>query len=199
METEMKPHVVLTDKFFRAMAYAAKWHQEQVRKSTNIAYISHPFGVAALVLESLGDEDQAIGGLLHDVAEDCGGEPRLVEIEELFGGRVAKIVAGCSDSLVAVGAVKAAWHDRKKAHIDHMKHASIDMLIVAAADKAHNGRAIASDLQAHGTVVWSRFNAGGVDCVWYYRSMLEVFEEREVSQALLNPLRNAIAIMENYL
>jgi len=46
------PHVYLSDRFFQAMAYAADAHKEQVRKSTNIAYISHPFGVASLVLEA---------------------------------------------------------------------------------------------------------------------------------------------------
>jgi len=32
--------------------------------------------VSALVLEHGGDEDQAIAGLLHDAAEDQGGDPR---------------------------------------------------------------------------------------------------------------------------
>ena len=89
MTEDLKPHVYLTDRFFDAMKYASHWHQDEVRKSTSIAYISHPFGVAALVLEALGDEDQAIAALLHDVAENCGGEARLTEIAEQFGPRVA--------------------------------------------------------------------------------------------------------------
>jgi len=69
-------------------------------KTYGNSHKSHPFGVAALIIKVGGDEDQAIAGLLHDVAEDCGGEPRLVEIAEKFGDRVAHIVRGCSDSLV---------------------------------------------------------------------------------------------------
>ena len=99
MSEKKKPHVYLTDRFFMAIAYANDAHKNQVRKSTDIAYISHPFGVAALVLEAGGDEDQAIAALLHDVAEDCGGEPRLKDIADKFGDRVAHIVRGCSDSL----------------------------------------------------------------------------------------------------
>ena len=64
------PPVTLTSKFLDAMNYANTQHSGQTRKATNIAYISHPIGVAALIIEARGDEDQAIGGLLHDVAED---------------------------------------------------------------------------------------------------------------------------------
>jgi hypothetical protein len=37
-----------------------------------------PFGVASLVIEFGGDEEQAIAGLLHDVIEDGGPERRRV-------------------------------------------------------------------------------------------------------------------------
>jgi (p)ppGpp synthase/HD superfamily hydrolase len=50
------------------------------------------------VLEDGGAEDEAIGALLHDAAEDAGGEARLEVIREQFGEPVAEIVAGCSDT-----------------------------------------------------------------------------------------------------
>src|SRR5262245_36252744 len=55
-----------------ALNYAADAHQTQLRKGTPIPYLSHLLGVASLVLEHGGDEDQAIAGLLHDVLEDAG-------------------------------------------------------------------------------------------------------------------------------
>ena len=88
MTKTTKPHVILTDRFFKALEYVATAHEMQVRKSTNIAYISHPLGVVALILEAGGDEDQAIAGLLHDVAEDCGGEVQIDKIRHRFGDRV---------------------------------------------------------------------------------------------------------------
>jgi (p)ppGpp synthase/HD superfamily hydrolase len=190
------PHVYLTDRFFKAMAYAADAHKEQVRKSTNIAYISHPFGVAALVLEAGGDEDQAIGGLLHDVAEDCGGEPRLIEIAALFGDRVAHIVRGCSDSLVVDEELKLPWESRKQEHLQHLGSADADILLVSAADKTHNARAIATDIQSIGDQVWERFNADQSQILWYYRSLLRLFTTRDVTPVLLNPLGAAITVMD---
>jgi len=191
-----KPHVYLTDSFFKAMAYATEAHKEQVRKSTNIAYISHPFGVASLVIEALGDEDQAIAGLLHDVAEDCGGEPRLAEIAQLFGERVAHIVRGCSDSLVVDEDKKAPWRQRKEAHIQHLRSSNADVLLVTAADKTHNARAIATDIQSIGSKVWERFNSDQEQILWYYNAVYTVLSEGRVTPTLLNPLRTAIGIME---
>lgn len=198
MKETQTPHVYLSDRFFQAMAYAAEAHREQVRKSTNIAYISHPFGVAALVLEAGGDEDQAIAGLLHDVAEDCGGEDRLIEIARLFGDRVEHIVRGCSDSLVADEVSKAPWMLRKEEHIEHLKTSDADTLLVTAADKTHNARAIATDIQSIREEVWERFNASQGEIIWYYNTIFWALSEAGVTEALLNPLRAAIDVMENY-
>jgi (p)ppGpp synthase/HD superfamily hydrolase len=132
-------------------------HKDQSRKATPITYISHPLGVASLILEAGFDEDLAIAGLLHDVAEDCGGEPRLVEISSRFGLRVEKIVRGCSDSLAENPEEKAPWRERKTKHISHLQAADDDVLIVTAADKAHNARSIATDLQIYGSSTWDRF------------------------------------------
>jgi (p)ppGpp synthase/HD superfamily hydrolase len=196
MKQDPKPHLELTSRFFYAIAYAAEAHKEQVRKSTNIAYISHPFGVASLVLEAGGDEDQAIAALLHDVAEDCGGESRITEIAGLFGPRVAHIVRGCSDSLVADEAEKAPWKERKEAHLSHLRNSDEDILLVTAADKTHNARAIATDIQHIGEKVWERFNSDSDSILWYYNSMFTILKERGVTPSLLNPLKAAISIME---
>lgn len=196
MTETKKPHVYLTDRFFTAMAYASDAHKEQVRKSTDIAYISHPFGVASLVIEAGGDEDQAIAGLLHDVAEDCGGEPRLAEIAEKFGDRVAHIVRGCSDSLVAEENEKAPWRERKAAHIEHLRSSNSDILLVTAADKTHNARAISTDIQSIGNKVWDRFNSDQEQILWYYNSVYKVLLDGGVTSTLLNPLKTAIGIME---
>ena len=149
-----------------------------------------------MVLEAGGDEDQAIAALLHDVPEDCGGEPRLKEIAVRFGPRVEKIVRGCSDSLVEDPEEKAPWKERKEVHVNHLYDADLDTLTVTAADKAHNARSIATDLQNQGPILWDRFNATREDIIWYYDSVYKVLESKRVSLALLTPLRNAIDIMK---
>lgn len=89
---------MLTVRFEEALIYANKLHAHQVRKSSNIPYISHLLSVAALVLEDGGDEDEAIAALLHDAIEDQGGAKTREEIREKFGERVTYIVNACSET-----------------------------------------------------------------------------------------------------
>ena len=90
--------MIITDRYNEALSYAETLHRNQLRKGISIPYISHLMTVSALVLEHGGDEDQAIASLLHDAAEDQGGEATLADIKTRFGGSVAAIVADCTDS-----------------------------------------------------------------------------------------------------
>lgn len=91
IEQPKGPAVVLTDRFTEAVGYATALHAHQARKGTTIPYASHLLGVAGLVIEAGGDEDQTIAGLLHDAAEDHGGEPRLAGLKARFGPRIESL------------------------------------------------------------------------------------------------------------
>jgi (p)ppGpp synthase/HD superfamily hydrolase len=193
----MENKTFLTNRFFAALTYATSAHGAQVRKSTNIPYISHPIGVASLVLEAGGSEDQAIAGLLHDVAEDCGGAWRIKEINDLFSAAVAQIVSDCTDSLVENSSDREDWQSRKEKYLEHLSTSADSSLLVSAADKAHNARSIATDLQISGNVTWQRFSVGGEPkrILWYYNSLEKIFEDRKVSPKLLLPLKTSVQIM----
>src|SRR5438046_6302481 len=108
----------LSQKFEEALIYATRAHCDQTRKKTGVPYIGHILGVTAITLEYGGNETEAIGALLHDVVEDCGGAERLMEIRNRFGDSVAKIVDGCTD---ADETPKPPWHERKERYIEHLK------------------------------------------------------------------------------
>jgi (p)ppGpp synthase/HD superfamily hydrolase len=183
----------LTAKFDFALQFASALHREQRRKSTPIPYIAHLLSVCALVLEAGGDEDQAIVALLHDAVEDQGGIPTLETIRRLFGNRVADAVEACSDSTASDSAQKAPWRERKETHLAHLRSASEDALMVAAADKLHNVRTI---LAAHGGVgeqVWGSFNAPKADQAWYYDSVLQILLQSRLSpNPLVADLKSAV-------
>jgi len=193
---QVEPSVKLTTKYFEAVQYASEQHAKQVRKSTAIPYISHPLGVSSLILEAGGDEELAIAGLLHDVPEDCGGEPRLAEIKAKFGSRVEAIVRGCSDAIPFEGEIKQDWKYRKEKHLRELYTSHHDVLLVTAADKTHNARAIATDLDNIGAAVWERFNANSDEIIWYYDAVCELLQSRRISSTLLSPLIAAIGKMK---
>jgi (p)ppGpp synthase/HD superfamily hydrolase len=129
-----------------------RWAQ----KGTEIPYIGHQRGVAALVIDAGGDEDLAIAALLHDAVEDQGGSSRLADIRARFGCRVAAIVDGCTD---ADTIPKPEWVERKRRYIKSLSEKSGDIWQVAVADKLHNARSIPADFAREGDAVFERFNA----------------------------------------
>jgi (p)ppGpp synthase/HD superfamily hydrolase len=186
---------VLGDRYVDAVAYAASVHAAQHRKGSNVPYLAHLLGVSSLVLEAGGDEDQAVAALLHDAAEDHGGEAQLIEIEDRFGARVAGVVRECSDSLLPESALKPDWETRKREHLARLPFASDDTLMVWTADKVHNTRALATDVAVYGLQFLSQFHAPPHRMLWYYRTNLALAEDRNVSEALVVPLRHAVTAL----
>lgn len=195
----MNRATVLTDRFDRALLYATHVHGGQVRKGTSTPYVAHLLAVAATVLEYGGDEDLAIAALLHDSVEDQGGKPRLEDIRNRFGERVAKVVQACSDTLADTGAGerKPDWQKRKMDYIAHLRKADDDILRVSLADKVHNARAILRDLRKAeiGVKIWSRFSQPKERTLWYYRSLADSFRECLPGQ-LSDELHEIVEILE---
>jgi (p)ppGpp synthase/HD superfamily hydrolase len=183
----------LTSKFVEAVAYAHEKHKDQVRKGSGIPYLGHLLSVAGYVIEADGTETEAIAALLHDAAEDQGGEATLAEIRDKFGDEVASIVAECSDTFETP---KPPWRDRKANYIRHLSEASESALLVSLADKLHNAHAILRDFRAHGDVLWQRFSVKDPqDHLWYYRSLLEVYSKR-FDNWMVGELREVIDELE---
>jgi (p)ppGpp synthase/HD superfamily hydrolase len=192
--SQQKP--VLTERFDNAIKFAHDVHRLQPRKDTTIPYVSHLISVAGLVLESGGDEDLAIAGLLHDAvedAEDISGEEMSDRIRAIFGDRVADIVDGCSDAKSSPGESKPPWRSRKEAYLEHLRSASNDVLRVSIADKVHNARSIATDQDRFGKALWDRFSSTSEESRWYYTSLRDIYKERISDSYLIKELEIAIA------
>lgn len=183
----------LGPRFDDAFLFAAEKHAAQTRKRTDVPYISHLMSVAALVLEAGGDEEQAIAALLHDVVEDCGGEPMLEEVRGRFGDRVAKIVQGCTD---AYAVPKPPWKQRKLDYLDLLRSADDDIRLVSAADKLHNVRTILTDYRREGDSVWDRFSGRRDGTLWYYRAVLEVLRAGRPNR-LVDELQRVVTELES--
>ncbi len=183
---------MLGTRFEEAVTYAAIVHGDHVRKGSGVPYMAHLLGVAALVLEDGGGEDEAIAALLHDAVEDRGGRGRLDDIRRRFGERVAMIVRGASDAIRDPGTAKADWWERKCAHLAHLADADGDLaaplLRVAMADKLSNLRATVRDAQARGPEFWVVFRQGAAGQLWYYGRMIELFHARCPGSAMLPEL-----------
>lgn len=177
-----------------AFDYARTLHADQVRKGTSIPYLSHLMAVAAIVMESGGDEDQVIAALLHDAVEDRGRDGRTkAEIAERWGERVVGIVLACTD---AETVPKPPWRERKERYLAHLTSAPVEVRRVVAADKLHNAQAILNDYRQLGHQLWSRFNATAAEILWYYRSVVTRLREAETAGELRDLIARLQSVVE---
>jgi (p)ppGpp synthase/HD superfamily hydrolase len=191
---------VLTRRFIQAVDYARQIHTGW-RKGTHVPYMAHLLGVASLVMGESGHvpsavtEDMVIAALLHDAVEDEGGLPRLQDIEAKFGKDVAKIVEGCTDSSEVDSDKKQEWGVRKEAYIKRLREEpdeSEGTLLVSAADKLYNARAILEDYREVGAEVWKRFKRGRDQQLWYFDELIKVYEERCRNWRIVEELKRMV-------
>ena len=154
----------------KALAVAAAAHRGQVRKGSGRPYILHPVAVAQLLVEAGCGDEVIAAGLLHDTLEDTS--LTLGELRGQFGGKVASIVAGCSEPHKSV-----PWEKRKRHTLVTLKTAPWEVRVVTSADKLDNVLSLSVDLEEQGDALWSRFSRGREDQAWYYRAVLERLSE----------------------
>ena len=187
--------MILSERFDVALVFACQWHRNQRRKGKDVPFISHLLGVAAIVLEFNGDEDQAIAALLHDAIEDQGGIETGRAIRAKFGDRVADIVESCTDSFQDP---RPPWRERKENYLTHLKQVDRAALLVSAADKLYNVSTIVKDYRSQQDQVWDRFTASKPEVLWYYRSLVEAFRACSDHPVLLvNELDRVVTELES--
>ncbi|MFN5601532.1 MAG: HD domain-containing protein, partial [Acidimicrobiaceae bacterium] len=158
------------------MTLAGLGHEDEVRKGSEIPYLGHLLGVASIVIEAGGTEDQAAGALLHDLLEDT---PTTYEqLVTLIGIPIADIVQGCTDTTYARKQeikkeqenwpddekAKFWWEQRKFPYVVNLRDKSVDdpSLLVSLADKTYNAENTVADLRKCSKfekhTVWDKFN-----------------------------------------
>lgn len=168
-----------TSRFDHAVHFASSMHRKQTRKGTDVPYITHLLGVAAIVGDSGGTESQVIAALLHDVVEDqVENHPNIVnEIQERFGKDVLDMVLACSDTVTHP---KPPWKERKSTYIKHIQDADDNdpALLISLADKFYNGLTLLRDAKLEGPALFDRFKATPQQSAWYYQALAEAFASK---------------------
>lgn len=148
----------------KAIEFAAKKHDGQVRKGTTTPYIVHPMEVMYYLTLSGADQTTIIAGLLHDVVEDT--PTTIEEVEKEFGLDVARLVMFETEDK------SKPWLQRKTENILRIKNAPKNAQFICCADKLSNLKSIYYDSKTDPNV-WSRFTGTKEQSKEYYRQMIE--------------------------
>lgn len=195
------PLFIPSPEIARAVEFAAEHHGDQTRKGTSIPYLQHLLGVASIALEFGATEIETVAAILHDVLEDTSVTENV--LRAAFGPEVTDIVLSCSNEAKTGGDPRDSWRSRKEAYVAHLATASASAVLVSLADKIHNARSIGADHRRaeDKETFWERFNAGRDDQVWYYRSLVEMYQERlgaadrRINAAMFDEFDSAVQVI----
>ena len=154
----------------KAISFATDRHKSVVRKGTQVPYIVHPMEAVSIAAGMTNDLEVLAAAALHDVVEDT--PTTIDEIEEVFGKRVAALVAFDSEDKMPDIPPSESWEIRKKATIASLQDAPLDAKIIVLADKLSNIRSINREIINIGDAVWEKFNQKDKKKhEWYYREI----------------------------
>lgn len=173
-----------SDRINHALAFAAKHHDQQVRKGTRLPYLTHPANVAIILTRYGRDERTVVAGILHDVIEDCVGQAfttQMLEqrIGEKFGRDVLDTVLSVTYRRVDNDGVELSSDERREDYLERLADASDSARWVCAADKLHNASTIISDLRRtiDPDTIWRRFSIGKDGTLQWYRRVYDRLAE----------------------
>ena len=194
-----------SDRINHALAFAAKHHDQQVRKGTRLPYLTHPANVAIILTRYGCDETTVVAGILHDVVEDCVTKDYT---RDMLESRIASKFG--EDVLETVLAVTHRNHDddgneftseeKKADYLDRLSAASDSARWVCAADKLHNANSILTDLKRTSWPenVWSRFKVGKEGTIRWYRAVYDRLKALGFQAKIMSELERTVLAMEQH-
>jgi (p)ppGpp synthase/HD superfamily hydrolase len=169
-----------SDRINHALAFAAKHHDQQVRKGTRLPYLTHPANVAIILTRYGCDEATIVAGILHDVVEDCVTKNYTREMLEQriaskFGADVLETVLAVTHRKHDDSGEEFSPDERRVDYLERLSLANESALWVCAADKLHNANTILADLERtiEPETIWARFKLGKDGTVRWYRAVYD--------------------------
>ena len=164
----------MSQRVLRAINTAAWAHDGQLRKGTDLPYVSHVYGVMHLVSQQPGvDENTIIAAVLHDVFEDASDKYSIEDMERDFGELATTYVR-----MISKDKSLNTWQERADDYLSRLDLISSPPLVIAACDKVHNLSSILADYDEVGEELWQRFNSGKESQRWWYCAVYAKIERR---------------------
>jgi len=192
-----------SDRINHALAFAAKHHDQQVRKGTRLPYLTHPANVAIILTRYGCDESTVVAGILHDVIEDCVTKDYTREmleqrISSKFGADVLDIVLAVTHRKHDDDGDEFSAEERKEDYLERLGKAPERARWICAADKLHNANSILSDLTRtiQPDSVWARFKVGKEGTIRWYRSVYIRLRDLGFAEPIMSELEGTVKALE---
>jgi len=192
-----------SDRINHALAFAAKHHDQQVRKGTRLPYLTRPANVAVILARYGQDDDTIVAGILQDVVEDCVRDAySLPMLEQRIGDKFGRDVL---DTAVAVtprrfddDGIDLSHDDRRDDFLERLPGITERARWVCAATELHNANTILTDLRRtiDPNSVWSRFTGGKTETIRWHRRMVDRLTGLGFAGAIMEELQTVVTELE---
>jgi (p)ppGpp synthase/HD superfamily hydrolase len=192
-----------SDPINHALAFAAKHHDQQVRRGTRLPYLTAAPNVAVILTRYGQDDETVVAGILHDVVEDCvrdGFTQEMLDarIGEKFGAAVLETVLSVVERRYDDDGIEMAQDERKEDLLDRLGQASESARWVAAADLVHNAGTLLAELARteFPETVWERFPGGRDAVTRWYRRFYDRLTETKFTAPIMDELGRMVDALE---
>jgi (p)ppGpp synthase/HD superfamily hydrolase len=173
-----------SDRINHALALAAKHHDQQVRKGTQLPYLTRPASVGIILTRYGQDEDTVIAGIMHDVIEESVRQGTSLEllrerIGEKLGDVVLETALSVTERRLDDDGIEMSPDERRDDVLARLAHASVRGRWVCVADTIHSAGSLAADLKRtqFPETVWSRVSTGRDGTLQWFQSVVRRLEE----------------------
>jgi len=165
-----------SDAVDHAFAFAAKHHDQEVRKGTRLPYLTGAPNVAVILARYGRDEETLVTGIVHDVVEDFVRDGYTAEmlrnrIGEKFGAGVLTSAMSIVERRVDDDGVELSPEERKEDVLARLGAASERARWVLAAESLHAASSLLANLKRtqFPESVWGRYASGREGTVRWFR------------------------------
>lgn len=197
------PTTGYSDRVNHALAYAAKYHDQQVRKGLRAPYFTQPANVGIILTRYGQDDATIVAGILHDVVEECareghGGLSELDRVADKFGADVVDTLRGVTERRLDDDGVELSHDERRADRLARLAAADPAGRWVVAANALHDAGTLIADLGRtdYPENVWSRRHGGRDATVRHFRVLHDALAADAFDAPIMGELREAVEILE---
>ena len=192
-----------SDRVNHALAFAAKHHDQQVRKGTRAPYATHAANVAIILTRYQRDDAEVVAGILFQVVEDSvqqgyTGEMLDQRIARKFGEEPLATALSVVERRIDDDGVELAPDERRDDVLARLADATESGRWLCAAHVLHNAGTLLADLRRTidpGTV-WTRFAGGPAETVRVHRRVVDRLRDVGFQADIMRELETVMAALE---
>ena len=171
-----------SDRIHHAFAFAAQHYVPRAPATGSADFIAHPGNLAVILSRYSADQPTVVAGVLHLVLEETRPEHRPGMEQNIgvkFGSVVLAIARDAVETRFDARGIELPWRAVKHDYLAHLGVAEPRAVDICVADEIHSAGLTLTALRRLGAeYVRTVSSASSEQTIWWYRSLLELLEDR---------------------